>query len=181
MHIRLNPVIALPLALVLLSGGCVSTSPFNKAALTQVDRNVSYTQAAQDPAAVAQRQVLFGGKIISLRNLPQTSELVVLAYPLNDSTRPDTSVAPLGRFIVVQPGYLESTNYDSGRLLSVRGLLNGVRTEPLGETSYRYPVLQAIELHLFPDETVRRPFPRFNIGIGVSGGNVGGSVGIPIP
>lgn len=167
--------------MALLSAGCATTSPFDKTALTQVDRNVSYTQAAQEPDLVAKRQVLFGGTIVSLRNLPQSSELVVLAYPLNDSERPDTSAAPLGRFIVTQPGYLESKSYDAGRLLSARGVLDGVRTEPLGETSYRYPVLQAVQLHLWPDEPTRRPYPRFNIGIGVFGGNVGGSVGIPIP
>jgi outer membrane lipoprotein len=169
------------IAMALLSAGCAATPPFDKTTLIQVDRGVSYTQAAQEPELVAKRQVLFGGTIVSLRNLPQSSELVILAFPLNDSERPDTSVAPLGRLIVTQPGYLEGTTYGTGRLLSIRGVLDGVRTEPLGETSYRYPVLQAVQLHLWPDDPTRRPYPRFNIGIGVFGGNVGGSVGIPIP
>ncbi len=179
MNIYLNSTITLLTALLL--GGCATATPFNKTGLSQVDRNITYTQAAQDPLGVSNRQVVFGGTIIALRNLPQTSELVVLAYPLNDSDRPDLSAAPLGRFIVVQPGYLESTSYSTGRLISVHGVLDGARIEPLGETTYRYPLLQAAELHLWTDEPARRPYPRFNVGIGVFGGNVGGSVGIPFP
>ena len=176
-HIRNWP---LALGLVGLLTGCTNT-PFNKVALREVDRSITHTQAVTDANNVRNRHVVFGGNIIATRNLPDHSEIVVLAYPLNNVDRPDTSAAPLGRFIVIEPGYLEGANYAPQRLLSVHGYLDGVRQEPLGESLYNYPIIRPYELHLWPAEPEGGVFPRFHIGVGVSNSNVGGSVGMPIP
>lgn len=176
-----NPLCYAALSIAALLLTACAASPFNKAALRDVDRRVTYAQALQNPDAVRNRQALFGGSIVAVRNLAEHTEIIVLAYPLNDWDRPNTSATPLGRFIVIQPGYLESVDYAPNRLLSVRGYLDGVRQEALAQSTYLYPVMHALELHLWPDESAAPAFPRFRIGVGVSSGHVGGAVGVPIP
>ena len=68
-----------------------------------------------------------------------------------------------------------------GRLLEVRGQLNGFTDGRVGEAAYRYPVVISATLALWPD----RPGsvfggrqPRINFGIGVS--NHGGGVGVGV-
>lgn len=177
---RTPPARILIFITALLLSACAS-SPFNKAGLREVDRTIDYVQAVQNSDALRNRPVLFGGSIIDTRNLPDRTELVVLAYPLNNWDRPNTSATPLGRFIAVHSGYLESVDYAPGRLISVRGYLDGAREEPLAQSNYVYPVMRVEELHLWPAQTPAPSYPRFQIGVGVFGDNVGGSVGFPIP
>lgn len=137
--------------LILALTAC-TVSPFNKIGLEQVDRSINYARAIQNPDAVRNRQVVFGGSIISTRNLSGHTEISVLAYPLDNTDRPSISATPLGRFILIQPGYLESVQYAPGRLLSARGILTGVQVLPLEQNTYTYPVLEARELHLWSSE-----------------------------
>ncbi len=165
-----NRILIFPLALALVLTGC-AVSPFNKIGLEQVDRRITYAQAVQTPDAVRNRQVVFGGSIISTRNLANQTEITVLAYPLDDTDRPVISATPLGRLIFVHPGYLESVQYAPGRLLSARGTLAGVQAQPLEENTYTYPVLEVRELYLWSenDEIPSQGyFPSWlNIGVGV--------------
>ena len=148
-----------------------AVSPFNKIGLEQVDRSINYSRAVQNPDDVRNRQTVFGGSIIATRNLPDHTEITVLAFPLDDTDRPNISGTPLGRFIIVQPGYLESVQYAPGRLLSVRGTLSGIQVQPLAQSNYTYPVLEARELHLWSPEDYapnQDYFPSWlHIGVGV--------------
>lgn len=170
MRLQQLGILILASILTLMLGACAS-SPFNRIGLEQVDRSINYARAIQNPDAVRNRQVVFGGSIISTRNLADHTEIIMLAYPLDDADRPTTSGPPLGRLIVLQPGYLESVQYAPGRLLSVRGILAGVQVQPLEQNTYTYPVLEARELHLWSAEDYapnRGYFPSWlNIGIGV--------------
>lgn len=162
------PVFSLMLTLALMA---CAVSPFNKIGLEQVDRSINYARTVQNPEAVRNRQAVFGGSIISTRNLADYTEIIVLAYPLDNTDRPNTSATPLGRLILIQPGYLESVQYAPGRLLSARGIMAGVQVQPLEQNTYTYPVLEARELHLWSAEEYesdRGYFPSWlNIGVGV--------------
>ncbi|MEO5573874.1 MAG: Slp family lipoprotein [Gammaproteobacteria bacterium] len=157
-------------ALILALPAC-ATSPFNKLGLEQVDRSITYARAVQNPDAVLARQVVFGGSIIATRNLADYTEVTVLAYPLDNTDRPNTSTSPLGRFLLVHPGYLEGVQYAPGRLLSARGVLAGVQVQALEQNTYTYPVLEARELHLWSSQDYaprQSPLPSWlNIGIGI--------------
>ena len=48
--------------------------------------------------------VEWGGVIVSLENLSNTTELEIIAYPLTHSGQPDTDEPPEGRFIAVNGG-----------------------------------------------------------------------------
>ena len=115
------------------------------------------------------------------RAWPTTRLIEVLAFPLNSAGRPLPAESPQGRFLVDKAGYLEAREYAPGRLLEVRGQLNGFRSGQVGEVQYRYPVVVSERLLLWPGDHYghsRRASPRVNFGIGVS--NHGGGVGVGI-
>lgn len=133
------------------------------------------TPSPSEVAHSAQRfegtEVVWGGKIIDVRNLAATTEVQVVAYPLDSSQRPDPSEAPEGRFIVELPGYAEAFDFSPGRFLSVRGHIAGTRVRVVDGHDYEYPVLRQITLHAWP-----RNFPNeggrtgFAMGVGVAVG-----------
>ncbi|MGD2083090.1 MAG: Slp family lipoprotein [Chromatiales bacterium] len=114
------------------------------------------------------RPVEWGGTIVDVRNLPHSTEIEVLAYPLDADGRPDTERRPQGRFIAVERGFLEPAEYAPGRELTAHGPLTGVRQGAIGETTYRYPTLGADSLFLWPRKREGRgPDVRFGVGIGI--------------
>lgn len=123
----------------------------------------------------------WGGQIVSLKNLRERTLVEVLALPLAGDGRPRVNGRPQGRFIVDHPGFLEPHEYVAGRLLEVHGQLHGFSEGTVGDAPYRYPVVRAGQLTLWPDDGARYPgpsSPRINFGIGVS--NQGSGVGVGI-
>ena len=116
--------------------------------------------------AVGGRPVVWGGVILSSANLRQGSQMELLGYPLNASQRPDASARPIGRFLVRWPSYLETVDYAQGRLVTVSGVLSGVRDGQVGESRYRYPVVTADSVYLWPRASEVSE-PRVHFGIGV--------------
>lgn len=109
--------------------------------------------------------VLWGGTIIDSQNLSDRTRLEVLAYPLRHDFQPDVNAATEGRFIVEQAGYLETREYAPGREISVKGRLQSSRSGRIGNSEYRYAVVEAEQIKLWPVEKNRG---RFSFGIGVS-------------
>ncbi len=170
-------LIALTAALVpLLLIGC-ATSP--KVA-ENAERAITPTQAASTEVTT-QKPIQWGGVIVETSNLAETTELQILAYPLKSNGRPDVSASPTGRFIAQKTGYLESVDYRKGRQVTATGSLADRREGQVGEATYTFPVLQADELVLWPEQSERQTSPRVNFGLGVgSGGRSWGGVGIGI-
>lgn len=109
--------------------------------------------------------VLWGGTIIDSQNRSDHTRLEVLAYPLGPDFQPDLNAATEGRFIVEQAGYLETREYAPGRSISVKGRLQSSRTARIGNSEYRYAVVEAEQIKLWPLEQSRG---RFSFGIGIS-------------
>ena len=115
------------------------------------------------------RTVHWGGTIISVMNLRDSTRIEVLAYRLHRDGRPDADSAALGRFLLIHKGYLETVDYAPGRLISTVGALQEVQEGLVGEVKYTYPVVQAGQLYLWPKTAgVSEPRVRFGIGIGIS-------------
>lgn len=113
------------------------------------------------------RDIAWGGVIINGQNLASTTQLEVLAYPLDSQHRPQTSDAPTGRFLAQVKGYLETAEYKTGRLVTVVGVLSELHDGKVGESAYRYPLLKASTMYLWPIEAPPPNEPRFYFGIGV--------------
>ncbi|MDA8095137.1 MAG: Slp family lipoprotein [Betaproteobacteria bacterium] len=146
-------------------GGC-ATSPFAPSIVHDESLRVAPATVVTRPSMYVGRPVLWGGRIIGSQNLSASTELTVLAYPLDSMGEPRLGRPALGRFVIREGGYLETMDFAPGRLVSVYGRIAGVRTGHVGERPYVYPVVQAHRLYLWP---VDRPKPavRFGVGIGI--------------
>ena len=109
----------------------------------------------------------WGGVIVAIRNLPQRTQLEVLSYPLDRTGEPDQSATPQGRFLLIQPGYLEPVDYAAGRLITTVGAVDRIEHGQVGEADYTYPVVDAAQLHLWPKETPYYPQRDSNVHFGI--------------
>jgi len=160
--------VSLSLLLLVAAGafnGCATGPRFDTRG---VNAHITPATAVKDAAAVRDRRVLWTGMILNSRNLKDHTEMEVLAYPADSHHKPDLDREPLGRFLLEQPGYLETADYAQGRLITVVGVIGRAREGRIGEASYTYPVLTAAQLHLWPkSERGQGAEPRIHFGIGV--------------
>jgi outer membrane lipoprotein len=160
---RFHAVWFVPLAVAsLLLSGCATTFDVGTA-----DRSVTPRAAVDNVAAVRDRSVAWGGIIVAAKNLKEHTELEVLAYPLDNNNRPKRNGEPLGRFIAVHSGYLETADYAAGREITTVGTVTATRAGTVGEAAYVYPLLATSRVYLWPKESAYRSEPSVHFGIGV--------------
>ncbi len=160
----MNPRIALLAILTLLLSACASGPRFETKG---VDGAITPQRAVVEGDTLRGGRVLWGGVIITSANLADATQIEVLAYPLDSDQWPvQSEQPPQGRFIVRQEGYLETSEYAPGRIVTVIGALDGVQLGTVGEAEYRYPVVVPGKLHLWP-KAGKGSETRFHFGIGV--------------
>ncbi len=112
--------------------------------------------------------VVWGGRIVGVRNLAEETELEIVSLPLDRGDRPRLSAEPGVRFLVRQAGFLEPMQYAPGRYVTVLGEVLGLDERTVGEYLYQYPVLEAGNLHLWPADPARwQNRTNFSVGIGI--------------
>lgn len=148
---------------ILLSLAACASSPLQ---LDGVNRDISPAMVTEGSAYTGQR-VVWGGMIIRTKPLKSTTQIEILAYPLQSNGEPERSAASLGRFLINYHGFLEPANYQPGRWLTVVGRIGPAQMGKVGQASYRFPVIEPNQLHLWP--LTRRPSgtTHFNFGIGI--------------
>jgi outer membrane lipoprotein len=113
---------------------------------------------------------LWGGVIVEVRNLEDSTWIEVVSYPLRRQ-QPLSGGITDGRFLLRAPGFLDPVDHRVGRRLTARGRISGFEDGRIGEVLYRFPVLEVDELHLWPDgpDVERGGWGgvRFGIGIGI--------------
>lgn len=150
------------LSLVLV--GCAKSVPDDPS----IDRTLTPARAVADVATHRGHKVRWGGVIIGSKNLKDRTQFEVLAYPLDKDGRPQREQAPLGRFLALKDGYVETVDYAAGRLLTITGPLQETRNDKLGEADYTYPIVAADDLKLWQERAPREePRVRFGVGIGI--------------
>lgn len=127
-------------------------------------------QVAQSPERYTGNAVIWGGRVVDVKNFADHSEIEVLAYPLDSSQRPKANDTGNGRFIAVTPGYAEPLNYPSGALMTVSGTLNGSRSGKVGEASYVFPLVTVNESHVWTAEEMRKGHNNVHFGVGLGVG-----------
>ena len=153
------------LSLFSLLASCANTPEFDT---TQVDRSLTPQGVVAEPEFDRNKMALWGGTILDIRNLKDSTHIEVLAYPLDSSFRPLLESKPLGRFIVQYPGYLEPSTYAQGRLLSVVGRVTDNQTGYVGESTYTYAVINSEHVHLWSLDSGRsRTSFHFGLGVGL--------------
>jgi outer membrane lipoprotein len=146
----------------LLLAACATRAPIDTTA-ARLDLP-PFRAAEFDP--VPRETVVWGGMIIDVDNRERTSEITVLAYPLDRRHRPILKAPTEGRFIAVVPGYLERYDWPAGRFLTLRGTVRGKRDVAVGEHAYAHAVVDVESLHLWP-VGFQHSGPKFSIGVGV--------------
>jgi outer membrane lipoprotein len=154
-------------ALLALIAGCAA--PVFKDTPATV---VTPIEIAHDVESGIGTDVVWGGKILEIRNEADRTEMQVVAYPLDAAQRPDPSAPTLGRFIVALPGFVEPLDYPPGRFVTLRARIAGSQTRRIDERDLVLPVVADAVIHLWP---VNFPYERPRIGLGIG---VGVDVGV---
>jgi outer membrane lipoprotein len=123
-------------------------------------------RVAEAPERWVDRDIVWGGMIVEVRNFERHSEIEMLAYPLDDKQRPMLELADEGRFIALVPGYVEANDFPEGRFMSLVGRITGERRGQLRNEPYLWPEVDIERLHLWPRD-FREPRGKFSIGVGV--------------
>lgn len=169
MHLRLPSRLihlAAPAALLMLvacapapiyknTAGAISTAPF---------------QVAQTPERFAGESVIWGGRIVQVKNFSDHSEIELLAYPLDSSQRPKANDSGSGRFIAMMPGYVEPLDYPAGSPMTVSGKLNGSRAGKVGQADYVFPLVSVAQSHVWTAAEMRQGHNNIHFGLGLGVG-----------
>ncbi len=137
--------------IALFISGCAHV--ISKESRTLAARKIPFQWIAQNPENYKGIMVIWGGDIIETQNLKEGTQIVVLQKPLARSEQPIEENKSGGRFLVLYKGFLDPAIYEKGRIITVAGIIEGEKVLPLGQSEYRYPYLNAREIHLWkPDE-----------------------------
>ena len=152
--------------LVLLVIGCATG--ISQQSRSRVTFTGTFPELQKTPDVYVDEVVILGGKILETQASQTSSELTVLQLPLGSKSRPVNSDQSKGRFLVRSDQFLDPAIYKKGRLLTVVGILKNSKVRAIGGFEYVYPLLEAIEIKLWPTESRIKPSFRFGIGIGTS-------------
>lgn len=152
---------------LLALAGC-APAPIYKPATTTVATAPNIV--AQSPNQFTNADVIWGGRVVEVRNLADRSEVEIVGYPLDSSQRPKLdNNGGWGRFIAVMPGYVESFNYPTGALVTLTGRITGVRNGNVGEASYVFPLVGVAQSHVWTADEMNAGKSNVSFGIGVGG------------
>lgn len=101
-------------------------------------------------------EVRWGGVVLETEPTSDETCLEIMAANLDRSFRPVPSDHTRGRFLACRDGFLDPAIFREGREVTVVGYLNERMPGRIGEFEYRYPVLDARVVYLWPErpETV---------------------------
>lgn len=147
--------LALVLATSLLATGCVSMPQPLQGAYSAV--TPAEASSGQHDGAM----VHWGGVIARTEPLADQTCFEVVATRLDaegEPARPESD--SLGRFIACRQGFYDPVVFAHGRSVTFTGRLNGVREGKVGEYAYRFPLLAADVVYLWPKREVTRVIER---------------------
>ena len=149
-----NKSILLTLLTGLVLTGCASPIPdlIRNAPLN----DIRVDEAQQKTDAFIGAQVRWGGNIIGVENLENTTLIEVLSRRLFTDGKPDAGSSSQGRFKIALPGFVEPTRFPKDRLITVRGRIAKVVKGKVGAYRYPYPVVEADGYYLWPKEVEYR-------------------------
>jgi outer membrane lipoprotein len=147
---KIQPLsLAFFLAVVLLGvTGCTHVLP--PAAREEVNPYLDLQMVKESPDSHMGQTLLVGGLIVGHEGTPQGSRLEVLSYTLDRWGRPLRADEDTGRFLAESERILDPALYEKGRQVTLSGRVLGELTRPLGDSIYRYPLLEVRAIYLWP-------------------------------
>ncbi|HXZ43652.1 MAG TPA: Slp family lipoprotein, partial [archaeon] len=153
--------------ILLLSAACASG--ISQQARSQVTYSGNFSVLQERPSVHLGEVVMFGGKILETKGSPTSSEITVLQLPLGSSDRPQDGDRSEGRFLLRSVQFLDPAVYRSGLLLTAVGRITGSEVRPIGGLDYAYPIVESIEIKLWPERSPVYPGVQFGVGVGSGG------------
>lgn len=151
--------IVLSAASLLFLSGCAHI--FSERAETLVDPAITFEQVRKEPQAFAGKYLKVGGIIVDTKNTKEGTQIEVVQFGLGRSDFPDEEYGSAGRFLATTSSYLDSMIFKSGRPVALIGEIQGEKTLPLGEISYRYPVVSIAEIHVWKRSELQPYYPPY--------------------
>ena len=152
--------------LVMLVVGCATgISQQSRSKVTYIG---TFSELQKTPDAYVSEVVMLGGKILEIKVSSTSSELTILQLALGRSGRPANLDQSEGRFLVRSEQFLDPATYQKGKLLTVVGILKGSGIRDIGSLDYVYPIVEAIEIKLWPKEIRTQPAFHFGFGVGTT-------------
>lgn len=154
----------LPILIALALAGCATQPPLDATGAVVDLAPYRAAESGQHDEAT----VIWGGMIIDVENRSDSTEIAVIAYPLDASQRPLLKAPTQGRFLAVIPGYVEAFDYPNGRFVTFRGRMLGTRETLVGDKPYAQPLLRVETAHVWPTGFQDTgPHISFGIGVGI--------------
>lgn len=125
----------------------------------------TFSDLQKTPEAYKAEVIMLGGKILETNISSTLSELTVLQLALGNNDQPVNLDQSRGRFLVQSKQFLDPEIYQKGMLLTLVGILKGSKVRVIGSFDYVYPLVEPIEIKLWPKEM--QTGPRFHFGLGV--------------
>lgn len=119
-----------------------------------------------DLARYRGKDVIWGGRILSISNFSDHSEIQILAYPTDSSQRPRLKRQANTRFVAVLPGFVEPMDYPAGAPITVAGRLVGTRSYPAGEVRLILPLVTVAQAHRWTPQEMDAGHTHVQFGIG---------------
>jgi outer membrane lipoprotein len=132
----------------------------------RIDKQLTFDEVKRDPGAFKGKRILVGGEIIETRNLGGKTEIEILQKPLGRDREPLPVDSSDGRFLLVHPAFLDPSVFRSGRRVTAVGVVDGSRSQKIGETEMIYPIFENEHIHLWPVGSGRSSEPSFGISLG---------------
>ncbi len=159
-------VYILGISFIMLVMGCAAG--ISQQSRSQVTYTGSFSALQKTPDVYKSEVIILGGRIIETKASSPLSELTVLQLALGSSGRPENLDQSEGRFIVQTNQLLDPAVYQKDMLLTVVGTLKGSKVLSIGGFEYTYPLVELIEIKLWPKGMQIRPIIHFGIGVGTS-------------
>ncbi len=149
-----NSVFAL--ALLLTATACTSMPSQLDLPL---DNPPSLTAVQSDIARHQAKRIRWGGHVVSVDNRAQQTWLEIVAQPLRSTdTRPRPQAHSPGRFFAVVEGFLDPLQFIAAdqpadtrlREVTIIGRVSQLKTTPIGDFNYTFPVISVEALHIWP-------------------------------
>ena len=154
----MKPSLKLIILLITLTFLSACAPVISKALLQQVDTTITFKSVFEKPENYLNEMVLWGGVIVSTRNLKEGTLLEILQKPLGFGNEPEAGDNSEGRFLALSDGYLDSAVYSKDRKVTLAGLVKGRRVQLLDEIEYAYPLIAIKEIYLWPQWPERPEF-----------------------
>ena len=112
-----------------------ATSPPSKPITQAPENDISLQEVQKTFQRFLQSPVRWGGRILSVIDVDDDQgsyvELQILEHPLDAQGKPLATASSGGRFIARIPSPFEVTRYRRGRMVTISGVLSGVKALPL--------------------------------------------------